>query len=283
MAKHPNAIGQVTLHKVDPKAIQIVEGWNPRMIFDTEADAELRDSIIANGVLQPLTVRRDGDALFLIDGERRLRATPAAIEAGHDIQGIPCKFERKTLSQTDAMIMALVSNTGKPLDPVEEAGAMARLKKWGMSADDIAARLGKSRAHVYQQLKLDDAAPAVKKAVQKKEISAKAARQIVQQSGGDIQTQQAELKEAKAATQVRKAAKKKGKKSDTTDPTAAPGEPKAPPVTRQEAERIFATVDAMRSAKNSGPHKEHLEGVLIGMTMLLDGLTFAKAKKAVIG
>ena len=63
---------------VDPKVIVVKDGWNPRTDFSGEP--ELRDSIIANGMLVPMRVKKVDNTLELIDVERRLRAALLAIE-----------------------------------------------------------------------------------------------------------------------------------------------------------------------------------------------------------
>ena len=77
---------------VDPKVIVVKNGWNPRTDFSGEE--ELRDSIIQNGVLIPLRVKKVDNVLELIDGERRLRATHLAIKEGHNIESVPVILER---------------------------------------------------------------------------------------------------------------------------------------------------------------------------------------------
>jgi ParB family chromosome partitioning protein len=185
------------IFRVDPKKIVVKKGWNPRTDFSGEE--ELRDSIIANGVQVPVHVWRDkDDDIVLINGERRLRAALLAIEEGYPIPSIPAIFVRPDISQTEILIMSLVTNQGKPLDPVEEAEAIRRLVAWGMPISDVATRLGKSISLVRQRLKLVDALPAVKDAVQAGEIGVVDALGIV---SSDPVEQQEKLEEQKEKRQ----------------------------------------------------------------------------------
>ena len=187
--------------QVDPRQIVVNPGWNPRLNF---AEEELKDSIIENGVLVPLRVKRNpDDTIVLIDGERRLRATLRAIEEGHEINTVPCIFERPQISESEAMFVTLVTNQGKPLDPTEEAEAFQRLVNWGQTTGDIARRIGKSLEFVRQRLALVDASPQVKAAVQQGRTAVKDAVKIVKQSGGNIEAQNQALTNTRTKGQTR--------------------------------------------------------------------------------
>ena len=182
-------------HFIDPRVIQVRDGFNPRTDFSGEE--ELMASIIKNGVIEALKVKRDQNNNFiLINGERRLRATLRAIAEGHDIKGIPCIVERPGISDIEALFVALITNTGKPLDPTEEAGAFQRFINYGLTTKEIAEHLGKSAEFVRQRLTLVDAAPAVKTAVKNGEISIAQGVSIVKESGGDPDQQQEALAQA---------------------------------------------------------------------------------------
>ena len=192
---HEGILGRSDLFKVDPRTIKIDKNWNPRTDYG-DMD-ELMASIIANGVVVPITVRKVKDDLFLVDGERRLRATLAAIGNGNEIKSIPARIARNGISDTEAMFFAIASNDGKPLLPSEEAAAYQRLRNWGMSVAEIAKRIGRTDVHIYNRLKLVDAAPEVKVAVDTKQIGVTEARNIVTESAGDIEKQKAKLAKTK--------------------------------------------------------------------------------------
>ena len=179
--------------EIDPRKIEVQDGWNPRTDFSGEE--ELKLSIIENGVLEPLTVKAIGERVILVDGERRLRATLLAITEGHNIVSVPAMLARRGISDVEAMFTALIKNDGKPLSPVEEADAFRRLAAWGVTQADIAKRIGRSQPYVSGRLVLVDAAPEVRQAVAEKKVKIKAATRIIKKSGGSVERQRQELKD----------------------------------------------------------------------------------------
>ena len=114
----------------------------PRQVFDEEAMAELVHSIKEVGLLQPVVVRRTGEAAYeLIMGERRWRATQ---EAG--LETIPA-IVRET-DDDDMLRDALLENLHRSqLNPLEEAAAYRQLlDDFGCTHDELAGRIGRSRA-----------------------------------------------------------------------------------------------------------------------------------------
>jgi ParB/RepB/Spo0J family partition protein len=192
---HEAILKRRDIFDVNPNLIKIETGWNPRKNLGNMD--ELMASIIANGVIEPITVRNVNGDLFLVDGERRLKATLAAISTGNDIKTIPATIARRGISDTEAMLLAIAKNDGKPFLPSEEAAAYQRLKVWGVTVKEIAQRVGKSEPHVYNRLKLVDAAPEVREAVDTKSIGVTDARKIVMESGGDIEKQKEKLAKSK--------------------------------------------------------------------------------------
>lgn len=121
----------------------------PRRDFDEAALMELADSIRAYGILQPLTVRRSGDGYELVAGERRLRAGRIA-----GLKEVPCLIAR--VDEEDAGLLALIENLQRrDLDCFEEAEAIARLiRRYGLSQEQAARKLGKSQSAVANKLRL---------------------------------------------------------------------------------------------------------------------------------
>lgn len=121
----------------------------PREVFDHDALDELAASIRAVGILQPVVVRRAGAAYQLVMGERRVRAARLA-----GLRMIPAVV-RDTAD--DAMLRdALIENVQrKDLNPIEEAVAIrALIDELGVTHDDVAARIGRSRPAVTNALRL---------------------------------------------------------------------------------------------------------------------------------
>ena len=121
----------------------------PRKIFREEQLRELADSIRQHGILQPLSVRRMGNAYELIAGERRLRA---ALLAG--LSEIPCIV--MSMDDRESAMAAMVENLQRQdLDFVEEAqGISALLEQWGISQEQAARLLGKSQSAIANKLRL---------------------------------------------------------------------------------------------------------------------------------
>ncbi|MFL1382258.1 MULTISPECIES: ParB/RepB/Spo0J family partition protein [unclassified Nocardiopsis] len=125
----------------------------PRKHFDDEALDELRDSIVEVGVLQPVVVRElppgESHPYELIMGERRFRASGRA-----DRKVIPA-LVRKTKDQ-ELLREALLENLQRQqLNPLEEAAAYQQmLEDFGTTQGELAQRVGKSRAHVTNTLRL---------------------------------------------------------------------------------------------------------------------------------
>ncbi len=121
----------------------------PRKIFDAEALRELADSISQYGILQPLTVRRQGSGYELVAGERRLRAARLA-----GLTDVPCLV--LTVDEEQSGMVALVENLQRrDLDYIEEAAGLARLMRlYGLNQEQAAARVGKSQSAVANKLRL---------------------------------------------------------------------------------------------------------------------------------
>jgi len=176
---------------VDPRAILVRDGWNPRTNF---AIADLKADIAVNGVKVPLEVRKSvDDTIELNDGERRLRAVMELIEEGFDIKAVPVMLARRGASDAELLTSAIVRNDSKPFEPIEEATAYQRLVNWGYSTADIAQRVGKSETHIKRQLRLIDAGPQLQQAVAAGEVSAKEARKMIDDSAGDLGRQEQAL------------------------------------------------------------------------------------------
>jgi ParB family transcriptional regulator, chromosome partitioning protein len=131
----------------------------PRARFDEEALGELADSIREVGLLQPVLVRPDGEGGFeLVAGERRWRA---ARRLG--MQSIPALV--RTADDPASLERALVENLHREdLNGLEEAGAYQQLvEDFGLTHDQVAARVGRSRATVTNTLRLLQLPPSIQR------------------------------------------------------------------------------------------------------------------------
>ena len=147
----------------------------PRRTFDEDALEELAASIAEVGLLQPVVVRKLGpDNYELVMGERRLRASQ---RAGLDF--IPA-IVRET-QDNDMLRDALMENLHRQqLDPLEEAAAYRQLlDDFGATHEQLAQRIGRSRPHISNTLRLLSLPPAVQKRVAAGVISAGHARALL--------------------------------------------------------------------------------------------------------
>ena len=146
----------------------------PRTRFDDETLEELAASLKEVGVLQPVVVRAGEDGYVLIAGERRWRA---ARRAG--LQEIPAVLRESSGDST--LVEALVENVQRQdLTPLEEAHAFQHLlENYGMSQEQVAERVGKSRPTISNTLRLLLLPDAVQELVDEGQLSAGHARALV--------------------------------------------------------------------------------------------------------
>ena len=158
------------IYKVEPNPDQ------PRQDFDEEELQQLADSIEVHGVIQPLTVREMPNGYYqIIAGERRWRA--ARLANLSDIPVVVIEADDKK-----AMELALIENLQRQdLNPVEEAlGYQALIDEYGLTQDDAAQQVGKSRPAVANALRLLTLCPEVLEMLRRGELTAGHARAILQ-------------------------------------------------------------------------------------------------------
>lgn len=140
--------------------------YQPRRNFDQDKLQELADSIAAQGVIQPIVVRPiENNRYEIIAGERRWRASQLA-----SLQEIPVVIHE--VDDQAAMAMALIENIQRDdLNPLEEANALDRLlHEFGLTHQQIAQAVGKSRTAVTNFLRLLELNEAVKKMLELRQI-----------------------------------------------------------------------------------------------------------------
>jgi len=138
------------VHQIDLAAI-VPSALQPRKDFGREALRGLIDSIRQHGIIQPLIVRQAGARFELIAGERRWRA---AQEIG--LATVPVII--RSANDLEVLELSLIENLQRAdLNPIEEAQGYARLaNEFGMRQEDIALKVGRSRAAVANALRLLD-------------------------------------------------------------------------------------------------------------------------------
>jgi len=148
--------------------------YQPRQIFDDEKIQDLAASMKEHGVIQPLIVRRLGSRYQLVAGERRLRA---AMMAG--LEKVPVVV--RDMTDREAMEISLVENLQREdLGPIEEAEAYQRLSdEFGLTQEQIAKRVGKSRPDVTNTLRLLKLEDEVKELINQGKISGSHGRALI--------------------------------------------------------------------------------------------------------
>lgn len=123
--------------------------YQPRRIFDEEKLQELAASIKEFGIVQPLVVRKKGEAFELVAGERRLRAAKLA-----GLANVPVVI--KDYDDTKMMEIALIENIQRhDLNPIEEAQGLRRLmSEFKLTQEQVAEKVGRSRVAVTNILRL---------------------------------------------------------------------------------------------------------------------------------
>ena len=141
--KHSGGVLEVDINKITPNPKQ------PRNKFDDATLMELADSIKEVGVLQPITVKKNGDYYVIIAGERRWRAARIA-----GLEKIPAI--EKDLDELKILEAALIENVQREdLNPMEEAYTYKRLsEEYSLSQEQIAKKVGKSRTVVANAIRL---------------------------------------------------------------------------------------------------------------------------------
>lgn len=146
----------------------------PRMKFDEKSLNELADSIRANGVLQPVLVRRLGDSFQLVAGERRLMAAQRA-----GLLKVPALV--RDIPDNRLLVTALIENIQREqLNPIEEAQAYQNvIEILTLTQDELAGQAGKERSTIANALRLLKLPPAVKLLVAEGQLSPGHARALL--------------------------------------------------------------------------------------------------------
>jgi ParB family chromosome partitioning protein len=163
----------------------------PRSVFNSDRLDELAASIRANGIIQPLIVRRHGDTYQLVAGERRWRAAKLA-----EIAEVPVVVQ--DIADPNLLEIALVENIQREdLNPIETAHAYDRLhRELGISPEEIGRRTGKDRTSIINMIRLLKLPKEVQGLVAVQRLSMGHARAIL---GLPTAAQQIEIAEKAAA------------------------------------------------------------------------------------
>lgn len=230
--------------------------YQPRREFDDDALGELAESIRVHGVVQPLILRPTADQMFeLVAGERRWRAARIA-----GLTAVPAVV--REMDDADMLQVALIENLQREdLNPVEEARAyQVLLDQFGLTQDDLARRVGKSRPQVANTLRLLQLEDEILSMVEAGQLSMGHAKVLLGVGARGLRLNLARQAGAGALTvrQLEEVAKKGrgGKK--------APPGPRQDPATRDLQEHIMRRLGT-RVLIRKGKRKGRLEIEFFGL------------------
>lgn len=172
-----------------PSALIQPNRYQPRREFDEAALNELAESIKSYGILQPLIVRALEDGKYeLIAGERRLRASKIV-----GLENVPVIIREYTDAQMSEI--SIIENVQREnLNVIEEAQAYDRLiKEFGHTQEIVAAKIGRSRSHISNMLRLLKLCPTVRALIAKGFLTLGQARPLLAIENEVIQIQAAEM------------------------------------------------------------------------------------------
>jgi ParB family chromosome partitioning protein len=216
----------------DPNLIQLElinpNPMQPRTHFDEVKLAELAESISANGLVQPLVVRRRGSQYELIAGERRWRAAKLA-----ELTHVPAIV--REVPDEKLLELALIENIQREdLNPIEEAKAYLKLiETVGLTQEVLAKRVGRDRSYVTNYLRLLRLPEDLQELVQKGQLSTGHARTLLALSDQSLQRRLAQriIDEQLSVREVERLVKQRPtarepKQAETADPNIRAAETK---------------------------------------------------------
>lgn len=214
--------------------------YQPRADFDAEALDELKRSIQQKGIIQPITVRRTQDGVYeLISGERRIRACS---ELG--LRTIPA-YIVTVRSEEEMLELALIENLQREhLNPMEIAISYQRLmSEIGMSAEDVAGKVGKDRTTVVNFLRLLKLPAKIQLALRKNQVSMGHARALLgmPDENGQLRLFERIVKQDLNVRQVEKLVRNYGKNTGRKAVPLSKGTVSAIDALQERIQQILAT------------------------------------------
>ena len=173
---NPDAIQYLDINDIKPNQNQ------PRVHFDKEKITELAESIKEHGIIQPLVVRRSGEAYELVAGERRWRA---AREAG--LTKVP-SIVREFTDEENALVAIIENMQREDLNPIEEAQGLSRMIEiYGLTQEEVSKSVSKSRPYISNALRLLKLPEEIRNHVRDGNLSSGHARALVAVSDEKLQ------------------------------------------------------------------------------------------------
>lgn len=233
----------IPIDLIDPNPLQ------PRRVFQQERLGELAQSIRANGVIQPLVLRKAGPRYQLVAGERRWRAAKLA-----ELTHVPAVVQ--DISDDRLLEITLIENIQREdLNPIETALAFQRMaQELNLSPEDIGFRTGKDRTTIINSIRLLNLAPDLQQLVAERRLSAGHARCLLSLPTPEMQREVAERAVARgwSVRDMERTTQKmlEGRKAKSVDEVETDPNVKA---AIQELERVLGTkVRIIEKAKQKG-------------------------------
>ena len=224
----------------------------PRRNFPETGIRELAASIREVGILQPLVVRATEEGFELIAGERRLRA---AREAG--LERVPVLI--REAHEGESMELALVENLQREdLNPLETATAyQALMESFGLSRDQLAERIGKSRAAITNTLRLMQLPESIRNLLTEGRLSEGHARTLLPLEDEDQMLEMAEKVESQrlSVRRLEQLVRERLAGQENNHPESAKGEPSSTEATEQASSAIQEAISLptrVRRTKRGG-------------------------------
>lgn len=237
------ATHRIAVDQIDANPLQ------PRRLFQQDRLADLAQSIRANGIIQPLVVRKVGDRYQLVAGERRWRAAKLA-----QLDQVPVVVQ--DIPDDRLLEITLIENIQREdLNPIETAIAFDRMgRELSLTAEEIGQRTGKDRTTIINSTRLLALPADLQQLVAERRLSAGHARCLLTLPTPDLQREVAERSVAQgwSVRQMERTTQKmmEGRKPKTVDEVAADPNVKA---AIQELERVLGTkVRIIEKAKQKG-------------------------------
>ena len=245
----------------------------PRKRFDEETLADLADSIRTHGIIQPLTVRRLSSGYYqIIAGERRWRT--AKLAGLSEVPAVIIEADDRKV-----MELGLIENLQREdLNPMEEAmGYRTLMEEYGLTQEETAQRVGKSRPAVANALRLIALPDAIRHLVEEGQLSAGHARALLSISSSTLQKKLAQkiIAEGLSVRQTEALAKRFARE-EAQEETAYAAPPDSMKLYRDAAAKDLTTRWGRKVSITMGPKKGKLEFEFYNdedLTELLDRLS----------
>ncbi len=177
---HGDGVSKVTSFAVDPRLLQVEEGFNARPL-NLEHVAEMSLALRNGATFPPLDVRVEDGNIILVDGHHRHAAALDAIVRGAEIASLDCRQFRG--NDADRVAHMISSASGLALTPLQLGIQYRKLIAFGWNEKQVAARVGKTVQHVKDMILLGEANSDVHQAVNAGHVSGTTAVSLVKKHG----------------------------------------------------------------------------------------------------